>query len=349
MGASINFVGDIGLFKKYEDAGIDPFAKIKLPSANYAIANFEFVQPTDFRDKAYCNVEDNYKCSYKFFKSLDINRFNAYGLANNHVMDYGKPGIEDMTDVFNDKGVAWFGVSSSGEDRLLEFSVNGIDFIVVGGVSAGRWSKNLHGFGPEPLDNIRITNLINANKEKCHHIIIFLHWGTELVDIPPSNNVLLAKQFIDAGASAVIGHHPHVPQGIQKYKNGIIAYSLGSFIFMPDQVPAYEPGYIERDLSIVLNVEFSRERIQKVNTVYYRYNPRSLIPEQVKLAEIESYVSYINDNVENNKDYTSKVRRLLLKRELKLFVKRIKSNPISTIAHYSRYLSLRHLKKIVGL
>lgn len=72
---------------------------------------------------------------------------------------------------------------------------------------------------------------VSALKKVVDVVIVNFHWGTERSHYPESYQVALAHSAIDAGADLVVGHHPHVLQGIERYKNGIIAYSLGNFIF----------------------------------------------------------------------------------------------------------------------
>jgi poly-gamma-glutamate synthesis protein (capsule biosynthesis protein) len=68
-------------------------------------------------------------------------------------------------------------------------------------------------------------------KEEADAVIVYPHWGPEYELFPSSNQVLLARQFIDAGADIVLGAHPHVVQPIEVYKGKLIVYSLGNFVF----------------------------------------------------------------------------------------------------------------------
>ncbi len=348
MSATINFAGDIGLFRKYEEAHLDPLHNIILPHAEYSIGNFEFIQPQGNRSKAFFDVNDRYRCSYEYFEAMDLRTFDSYGLANNHAMDYGVAGLEDVIKVFQEKNITWFGVSDINSNNTLKFSVNEISFVVIGGVSSGRWDRKYYGYGPEPIDSGRIIALVEHHIENVDHVIVFLHWGSELVDIPPPENVEFAKKIIDAGATAVIGHHPHVPQGIQRYKAGVIAYSLGSFVYIPDEEAGFEPGVRGRDISIVLNVEFDKKGIRSVSPYYYQYNPETLLPEKMEPEVSLNYAKYLDENVENSKEYTRVVRKQLVRREIKLFWERFKSAPFSTLKHYINYISVRHVKKIIG-
>jgi poly-gamma-glutamate synthesis protein (capsule biosynthesis protein) len=72
---------------------------------------------------------------------------------------------------------------------------------------------------------------IKIVKRVTDHVVVSCHWGIEYVDTPSSGVRSLARKFVDSGASLVIGHHPHVVQGIERYKNSLIFYSLGNFLF----------------------------------------------------------------------------------------------------------------------
>lgn len=75
-----------------------------------------------------------------------------------------------------------------------------------------------------------IEDIQRASKES-DMVIVSVHWGKEYVDTPTEAQYRLGRTAIDAGASIVLGHHPHVLQGIEFYNGGIICYSLGNFIF----------------------------------------------------------------------------------------------------------------------
>ena len=73
-----------------------------------------------------------------------------------------------------------------------------------------------------------------------------VHWGTEYRSIPDERQVDMARFMIDAGADIVIGHHPHVVQPVERYRQGIILYSLGNFVFDQHTRPGTREGVIAR-------------------------------------------------------------------------------------------------------
>jgi poly-gamma-glutamate synthesis protein (capsule biosynthesis protein) len=76
-------------------------------------------------------------------------------------------------------------------------------------------------------------------------VVVNLHWGTEKATTPDQEQIEFAHQVIDAGADIIIGHHPHVLQGIERYKSGVIAYSLGNFVFGGNSRDTYRTALFE--------------------------------------------------------------------------------------------------------
>jgi poly-gamma-glutamate capsule biosynthesis protein CapA/YwtB (metallophosphatase superfamily) len=74
-------------------------------------------------------------------------------------------------------------------------------------------------------------NDIFRAKASADYVVVSFHWGQEGSVTPHPNQVAAAHAAIDAGADVVLGHHPHVLQGIERYKQGVIFYSLGNFVF----------------------------------------------------------------------------------------------------------------------
>ncbi len=96
-------------------------------------------------------------------------------------------------------------------------------------------------------------------KNKTDFVIVACHWGQELRTTPKKYQVELAHNLIDNGADVILGHHPHVVQGIEFYKGKLIAYSLGNFVFA---------SYSERAKdSMMLQLNLSNEPIMKARIV----------------------------------------------------------------------------------
>lgn len=141
-----------------------------------------------------------------------------FGIANNHIYDFGKEGIAETGMHFRDKGIQFFGDPQHDEYRVLTLplfkkGIKNITFVPF---------NEFFGSPEETLADIV------AHPDSF--VVVFSHWGDEYV--PPAQRLRLwAYQFIDAGADVVIGHHPHVVLESEEYNGKRIYYSLGNFIF----------------------------------------------------------------------------------------------------------------------
>jgi len=263
-------------------------------------------------------------------------------------MDYGLAGVRDTMEILKRKHIQTFGFSEDENESIGQVTIKGIRFGLIGCVKKGRWSKTNFGFGPNTYDPENICGIIKANRSRFDHMIIYPHWWTELIDIPNLQDTRNARRFIDAGASAVIGHHPHVPQGIERYNQAIIAYSLGSFIYVHEEELGYSLRNPNRLFSICLNIEFSKEGITGYKVYYYKYSMERKIPESANNQAIDKYADYLNSNIYNKQLFRRLLLKTLILREAKSFFIRFKQNPVKTSIHYAGYVTKKILKEIRG-
>lgn len=345
---SINFVGDVAIFKEYEKRQHDPFANVILPESSLNVANFEFPIPDDKTAKGFYDVDDNYRISERFSRQLKMGKFNLYSLANNHIQDYGAEGIKQTIEKISSAGSAFFGVGTQ-KINTASYTIKEVTFLFIAFVKKGRWDRQVGALGPDSYDMDEIIAFISSNKAKHDHIIIFPHWGTELVDVPDPHDVNSARRMIDAGARCVIGHHPHIPQGSEHYKSGLIAYSLGSFIYLPDFEKGNADRAPERDISICLNVQFSKKSIISCTPYKYILNKNTLTPICHGDYRSEKKYQELCRLIGDRKHYSKRVRSVLLRREFFSFLSRFRDSPINATIHYLKYIKPKHFKKIVGL
>jgi len=147
--------------------------------------------------------------------TLKKGRFNWIGLANNHMLDYCESGAEGTAKTLESNRIGSYGYP----DPCAFKTVQGFALALCGFVDDG---SRPH------------TEMAEAVKEattKADKTIVTLHWGIEDSEEATRSQTELAHQLIDAGADAILGHHPHVIQPFEIYKNRPIVYSLGNFIF----------------------------------------------------------------------------------------------------------------------
>lgn len=169
-------------------------------------------------------------------------RVGAVTIANNHATDLDGVGLRETPEHLKKLGIVPLGAATAGEPsfRVETVAVRGWR---VGFVAATTRLNRKHR-GDDPwVPHLRTRHLVSklgpvVKAARPHHdlVIVALHWGDEFVGRPEDRLVRAARALIDAGADAVIGHHPHVLQPIERYKGGVIAYSLGNFVF-PNALP----------------------------------------------------------------------------------------------------------------
>lgn len=161
--------------------------------------------------------------------------FDVLSMANNHIGDYAYPALADTVTLMMKNGILPVGGGLNKTDALLPriTKVNNLK-ICWFGASEFRpsWqapTETRAGINDvtDPVFYQTITNY----KTQCDFIIASFHFGTEYLAFHNDFQEKYAKKAIDAGANLVVGHHPHVPEDVVTYKNGLIAYSLGNFIF----------------------------------------------------------------------------------------------------------------------
>ncbi len=203
--------------------------------------------------------------------------FTVLDLANNHMLDFGLVEPPLTRSLLRKQGLASFGaggnISEARQPAVL--SKNGIRFGFLGyGVAHSRAvyaQKNRAGIAPIIMDDIRKD--IEVVRSAVDVLVVSLHWGIEYEKTPTAKQRAEAHQIIDWGADVIIGHHPHVMQGIEIYKNKVIAYSLGNFLF--DQKGA------GTDRSFVLACRFREKTLYSAEIIPLDRN-RSYFP---KVAE----------------------------------------------------------------
>ena len=159
--------------------------------------------------------------------------FEVACLANNHVMDYGVAGLRETLRVLRRGGIRTLGAGLTEEEAYapLTLRCRGNKVHIINMSEGEDLSASRRGAGVFGWDINRAQSMICGCKENGGCVIVIAHCGLEYYPYPPPYVVTAFRRMVDAGADCVIGHHPHVPQGIERYRGRPIAYSLGNFVF----------------------------------------------------------------------------------------------------------------------
>jgi hypothetical protein len=154
-------------------------------------------------------------------EGLKFANVKIVNLANNHLGNYGLPGIENTVRLLKNNGIA---VTGTGEPAILTVKKRKFGFLGYNDVGES-------GPGIASADAEIIAGDVRNLKDQVDFGIVIFHWGIEYTSSPSARQILLAHTAIDSGADLVIGNHPHWVQGVEKYKGRIIAYAHGNFVF----------------------------------------------------------------------------------------------------------------------
>ena len=291
LGTDENFDQSRSLNAFYNSQGADYFFKNVrsiLEKDNLSIVNFEGTLTTsDTRaDKKFA-----FKAEPNYVDILTGSSVEAANIANNHSSDYGESSRTDTLKVLKDAGIATFGFEHV---ALLD-----VDGVKVGLTGIYELAEHL-----EKKQQVK-ENIAALKEAGAELIIVNFHWGIEREYVPNDTQKTLAHLAVDEGADLVIGHHPHVLQGIEKYKGKYIAYSLGNFCFGGNSNPqdkdtmifqqtfTIENGKVKDDDKInIIPCSIS----SKTNSNDYCPTPLNGEEKQRVLDKIEEYSGQIQDN-----------------------------------------------------
>jgi poly-gamma-glutamate capsule biosynthesis protein CapA/YwtB (metallophosphatase superfamily) len=264
-------------------------------------------------------------------ESLKSDGIKVVSFANNHVFDQGHVGFGETLEHLRDAGILFAGAGSSAENAWKPVIIEKND-IKVGLLGMTRWLNGNRNpdkdtephvaFFPYPgeslgapgLDAPAVLEKIKAARSQCDLLLISIHWGTEYAPAPHPEDVELAHGFLEAGASAVLGHHPHVLQPVETYltqdsRSTVIFYSLGNFLsnqsrqyiggLMPDK--AGEP----RDSLVV-----------KFSVVKKDYGPAGIRFELADVGIIPAWTENNHHLVASKKAQTLFIGPVFLDREI---------------------------------
>lgn len=153
--------------------------------------------------------------------------------ANNHIADFGREGILETIDALARAGIRHVGIGRTlAEARQpVIASVKGKRIAVLAYYGKGEYAATDTSAGFAPRVQPWIVEDVRRADSAADYVVVSFHWGIEKAEFPEPWQVALGHAVIRAGADLVVGHHPHVLQGIERYKGGLIAYSLGNFVF----------------------------------------------------------------------------------------------------------------------
>jgi poly-gamma-glutamate synthesis protein (capsule biosynthesis protein) len=169
---------------------------------------------------------------------LKNTRASAVFLGNNHILNFGKEGLTETENFLRENNIGYFGdIKPENEPLIREIEHKKVAFVAF---------NQFLGQSAEA-----VVEKIAELKKTNDFVVLYAHWGVEYARKESEQQREWAHDFVDAGVDLVIGSHPHVVQPIEVYKNKVIFYSLGNFVFdqyfSPDTIEGLAVGVSVKD------------------------------------------------------------------------------------------------------
>jgi poly-gamma-glutamate capsule biosynthesis protein CapA/YwtB (metallophosphatase superfamily) len=157
-------------------------------------------------------------------------------LANNHTMDYGPEGLRSTMHALTDAGIQFVGAGLDSTQACAPalLDIGGVRLACLGRTSVIVEAPTRAGRGTPGiawLDQDETCSAIRRCRQQADLVLLLVHWGLEEYRYPSPAQRRLARALVAAGADVIVGHHPHVVQGIERIGSSVVMYSLGNFVF----------------------------------------------------------------------------------------------------------------------
>ena len=223
-----------------------PFEQVGgLLEADYTIGNAEG-PITEISEQYNEDQQFHYNAEPESAGALASVGFDAVGTANNHTLDRGPDGALDTLEHLADAGIEAFGSgrdsNEAGAPRLIETPHGTLGVVA--------FTEDVAGYGgeDEPGPAILREDSVAAGLERAREagarwVVAYVHWGENYSGLSRSQ-LFYSRKLAEAGYDLVIGHHPHVEQGLEFVEGTPVLYSLGNFVFgTPGRFNEDFPGY----------------------------------------------------------------------------------------------------------
>lgn len=291
LGTDVNFVKSTSFDAMYDSVG-DPAYFLKnvaevFGKDDLTIVNLEGTLTTE---ETRAQKQFAFKGRPEYTGILTAGNVEAVNLANNHSKDYGEQSYLDTI-----SHVEQAGISSFGYDRTALLDVKGVKVGLVGTYVLAQGMD---------IQNEMKENIAALKNQGAQLIIVSFHWGSEKANYPDETQKALAHLAIDEGAHLVVGHHPHVLQGIEEYKGRNIVYSLGNFCFGGNKNPSDKDTMIFQQTFTIQGDTVQADNIKNVipcsvssESGYNNYQPKILEGEEASrvLGRIEEYSNGLSE------------------------------------------------------
>ncbi len=297
----LGFAGDVNLdedsypVKEYDKEGkglpgvLSEDLITEMNQADIMMLNNEFAYSTrgiEEQNKSYTFRADPKRVDILKEMGVDI-----VSLANNHALDFGMDALLDTFSTLDNAGIAYIGAGETmARAKAPVYFTVGDKTIAFVAASRVVFAMDWYATDTSPgmigtYDPTLFLESIREADANADFVIAYVHWGVEHNNYPEKYQKVFAKNYIDAGADAVIGCHPHVMQGLEFYQGKPIAYSLGNYWFnRSNKESGLLKIYIEPDDSLKVQILPVRNKDMKTFLLTEEKDRRSYFDFMEKLS-----------------------------------------------------------------
>jgi len=198
--------------------------------------------------------------------------FDVATLANNHVFDYGPEAFRQTLKLLGDHPIRSVGAGMSVEEarRPLIVDLNGVRIGIINFSEGEDLTSAVSGPGVFGWDVDAVVDSVRAIRPGVNIVLVICHGGVEYIPFPPPYLAKAFRRIAKAGADLIVGHHAHVPQGVEICNGVPICYSLGNFVFYQETDLYY------RKLGYLVKAGISREGLSYIEIIPYEIGSESL-------------------------------------------------------------------------
>jgi len=302
----------------FGDFKINNITGLSLSNSVQSILNSCDINVVNFEAPVHCNSKPIKKSGPSISQDIAAPQwllskgFNAISLANNHIFDFGKDGLEKTIDSFSGTNAIVMGAGTSWQEayKIHKVEINGISVGFLActhcefGTLTDEWDlENTQGCAW--ICHPQIDRLIIQAKKEVDVFFLYVHAGVEYLSNPLPEWRTLYRHFIDIGADAVIASHPHVPQGWEVYNKKPICYSLGNFCFQKN-VRKYKKDW---NNSLCAILEIDNEKNVSVSVKSIEYDPEKLQIDTKNDSRFESQILNLNSILIDPTKYIEQVNK----------------------------------------
>lgn len=331
---------------KYSDIFPDELVRI-VRSADYSIVNLECpIVDSTFSKITKCGP--NLGCSKDIVEAISFVGFRGVTLANNHILDFGKEGVNNTIKQINTFGINTVGAGESFTDAEKILYITNKKIIAIINCCEHEFSIATHNSaGANPLNPIRQYYIIQEARKKADYVIVIVHGGHEHYNLPSPRMKECYRFFVDSGADAVINHHQHCYSGYEIYNDKPIFYGLGNFCFDWDGIrdKKWSNGYLlELNLNDIISFKiYPYCQYEKEATI--KMLAEDEFNDQIKeLNQIISDPGMLHDEMNNYCQNVSK--------EIAMFIEPIQNKYINSAQSrnlFPMFLSKKFLIKLYNV